>query len=110
MRTFSRTAGVDFSVFPRMLGKIKVHALFAHFGGSGGENAAERAQVFPQGGSTITQQLVRGYFLQKLTSTKNQQYTATSGRFPARSGLRDRCARRKQNAAESGGNASLVVD
>ena len=28
---FSR-AGVDFSVFPRMLGKTNVHALFAHFG------------------------------------------------------------------------------
>jgi len=79
---FFSHAGVDFSVFPRMLGKIKVHALFAHFGGSGGENAAERAQVFPQGGSTITQQLVRGYFLQKLTSTKTSNTLQHQGVFP----------------------------
>jgi penicillin-binding protein 1A len=62
---------VDYSVFPRLLGKINIHALMPRFGGSGGENAAERAAVFPQGGSTITQQLVRGYFLQNLISTKN---------------------------------------
>jgi len=33
-------AGVDFSVFPRMLGKTNVRALCAHIGGTGGENAA----------------------------------------------------------------------
>ena len=79
---FFSHAGVDFSVFPRMLGKIKVHGLFAHFGSSGGENAAERAQVFPQGGSTITQQLVRGYFLQRLTSTKTSNTVQHQGVFP----------------------------
>ncbi|HTF25663.1 MAG TPA: transglycosylase domain-containing protein [Candidatus Limnocylindria bacterium] len=47
---FFSHAGVDFSVFPRMLGKTNVHALFANVGGTGGENAAEHAQVFPQGG------------------------------------------------------------
>src|SRR6266481_9081346 len=82
MRTFSRTRVWIFPSFPRMLGKIKVHALFAHFGGSGGENAAERAQVFPQGGSTITQQLVRGFFLQKLTSTKNSNTLQHEGLLP----------------------------
>jgi penicillin-binding protein 1A len=74
-------SGVDFSVFPRLFGKTNIHALIAHPGGSGGENSAERAKVFPQGGSTITQQLVRGYFLQKLTSTKNSSTPQHLGFF-----------------------------
>jgi penicillin-binding protein 1A len=68
---FFSHAGVDYSVFPRLFGKINLRALMPRFGGSGGENVGERTAVFPQGGSTITQQLVRGYFLQQLISTKN---------------------------------------
>lgn len=68
---FFSHSGVDYSVFPRLLSKTNIHALIAHVERSDGENAAERAPVFPQGGSTITQQLVRGYFLQELTGTKN---------------------------------------
>ncbi len=106
---FFSHAGVDFSVFPRMLGKTNVHALFAHVGGTGGENAAEHAQVFPQGGSTITEQLVRGYFLQKLKSTKTSNTLQHQG-LCAHVLAFDRCAGREQIVAESGGNASLVVD
>jgi len=68
---FFAHSGVDYSVFPRLLSKTNIHALLARAVGSKGANAAQRAPVFPQGGSTITQQLVRGYFLQELTSTKN---------------------------------------
>ena len=38
--------------------------------------------MFPQGGSTITQQLVRGYFLQKLTSTEKNNTLQHSGILP----------------------------
>jgi len=68
---FFSHSGVDYSVFPRLLSKTNLRALIARPGSPHGKNAAERASVFPQGGSTITQQLVRGYFLQELTSTKN---------------------------------------
>jgi penicillin-binding protein 1A len=68
---FFSHAGVDYSVFPRLLSKTNIRALIARAGGSSGGNTAERAPVFPQGGSTITQQLVRGFFLQKLTNAKN---------------------------------------
>jgi penicillin-binding protein 1A len=79
---FFSHAGVDYSVFPRLLGKANLHALFRHAGGSGGEGVTERASVFPQGGSTLTQQLVRGYFLQKLTSTKSSTTLQHEGFLP----------------------------
>jgi penicillin-binding protein 1A len=68
---FFAHSGVDYSVFPRLLCKTNFHALIGRTGSSNRQNPAGRANVFPQGGSTITQQLVRGYFLQDLTSTKN---------------------------------------
>lgn len=79
---FFSHAGVDYSVFPRLLSKINIHALTVHARGSNGEIAAERAPVFPQGGSTITQQLVRGFFLQKLTSAKKSNTLQHDGLLP----------------------------
>src|SRR5712664_1164810 len=46
----------------------------------------------------------------KTYNHENQQYTSTRRAFPARSGLRHRCAGREQSLAESRGNATLVVD
>ena len=74
--------GVDYSVFLRMLAKTNVRALMARLKGSDGKNASERGLVFPQGGSTITQQLVRGYFLQQLTSTENSNTAQHDGLLP----------------------------
>jgi membrane peptidoglycan carboxypeptidase len=50
--------------------------------GSDRENASARPDVFPQGGSTITQELVRGYFLQKRTSAENNNTFLHPGIFP----------------------------
>lgn len=54
-RFFSHN-GVDYLSLPRVLGKARV--------GSG-------SAMFPQGGSTITQQLVRGLFLRPQTAVEN---------------------------------------
>src|SRR5713226_9781227 len=79
---FFSHAGVDYSVFPRLLGKTNFRALLFRRGGPNRENAREPWVAFPQGGSTITQQLVRGYFLQRLTSTKTSNTLQHQGLFP----------------------------
>jgi len=76
---FFSHAGVDYSVFPRLLAKTNLRALLPRAGSA--NNAAERASLFPQGGSTITQQLVRGYFLQNLVSAKNSNTLQHHGLF-----------------------------
>jgi penicillin-binding protein 1A len=53
-RFFSHN-GVDYYSLPRVVSKIRLR----------------HEEMFPQGGSTITQQLVRGVFLQNLTSKEN---------------------------------------
>jgi penicillin-binding protein 1A len=80
-RNFFSHWGVDYSVFPRLFSKTNVHALIARIEGSYGGNAAS-VPVFPQGGSTITQQLVRGYFLQTLMSTKSSNTLQHRGLLP----------------------------
>jgi penicillin-binding protein 1A len=79
---FFTHSGVDGSVFLRLLAKTNIRALFAHFTSFDREAASKRPSVFPQGGSTITQQLVRGYFLQKLSSTKNSNSLQHEGLLP----------------------------
>ena len=52
-KRFFRHDGLDFASLPRVLSKARLPA------------------VFPQGGSTITQQLVRGYFLQPMLAREH---------------------------------------
>jgi penicillin-binding protein 1A len=70
-KNFFSHGGVDYSRIPRVLGKVRIAALLARLIGLGQQDEGNSPAMFPQGGSTITQQLVRGHFLQHLTVFQN---------------------------------------
>jgi penicillin-binding protein 1A len=65
-KNFFSHSGVEYRVLPRVVYKTAVHSLAAWW--RGGIDFRLR---FPQGGSTLTQQLVRGYFLRDRSSREN---------------------------------------
>ena len=64
-RNFFSHSGVEYRSLPRVVQKSAQHSLAAWWSGE------ELRPRFPQGGSTITQQLVRCYFLHDLTVREN---------------------------------------
>jgi membrane peptidoglycan carboxypeptidase len=68
---FFSHSGVDYSGFVRVLCKIRLGNLIGRFTRMGSRDAANNSAIFPQGGSTITQQLVRGYFLKAMMAQEN---------------------------------------
>jgi penicillin-binding protein 1A len=74
--------GVDYFSIPRVLGKVRVGALVKRIAAGGGHDSASGRAIFPQGGSTITQQLVRGDFLQRQTSQENSHQLRNLGLVP----------------------------
>lgn len=76
---FFSHSGVDYRVLPRVIQKTAARSLAEWWKGDG----TMRLRL-PQGGSTLTQQLVRGYFLQVLTSRTNQDAVFHAGLAPPR--------------------------
>jgi len=71
--------GVDYSSIPRVLSKLRITSLLGRLTKLGCRDVVNSSPIFPQGGSTITQQLVRGYFLQTITSQENSNQLRHSG-------------------------------
>jgi penicillin-binding protein 1A len=72
-RNFFSHSGVEYRSLPRVLQKSAAHSLAAWWRGDGFR------PIFPQGGSTLTQQLVRCYFLQDLTIRENSDILVDGG-------------------------------
>jgi penicillin-binding protein 1A len=77
-RFFSHS-GVDYRVLPRIVQKTAVRSMSEWWKGGHGFRL-----LLPQGGSTLTQQLVRGYFLQVLTSRTDRDAMFHAGLAPPR--------------------------
>ena len=74
--------GLDYLCLPRVLAKVRMSALMGRLATGGRHDNTSGRAIFPQGGSTITQQLVRGGFLQRQTSRENTYQLRSIGLVP----------------------------
>lgn len=71
--------GIDYLSLPRVMLKVRLGAWAARLATAGTRDNTPGRAIFPQGGSTITQQLVRGVFLQGQTSRENSYELRNAG-------------------------------
>ena len=82
-KAFFSHHGVDWTSLPRVLVKASWHSVAASWRASSKERRLRIVVVFPQGGSSITQQLVRGFFLSDLTRREGKEQLLAA-RLPMR--------------------------
>ena len=70
-KNFFSHGGVDYSRIPRVLEKVRIKTILTRLTRVGRADKAESLVMLRQGGSTITQQLVRAYYLRSLTDKEN---------------------------------------
>ncbi|MBZ5637194.1 MAG: penicillin-binding protein [Acidobacteriia bacterium] len=75
-KNFFSHSGVEYGALPRVVRATALHSLAAWWRGDGFRPR------FPQGGSTLTQQLVRSYFLQDLTIRESSDLPIGGGLTP----------------------------
>ena len=109
-KNFFSHNGIDYFGFVRVVCKLKVLNLLGRLTKMGKRDAANRAAIFPQGGSTITQQLVRGYFLKTMTAQENGGPLRHQQGVARALSSRGRRANRQHAVPEAGGDPALVVD
>ena len=107
-RFFSHN-GIDYLSLPRVLGRVRLGMLVWRLARGGRHDEIRGSDLFLQGGSTITQQLVRGNFLGGVTARENSYELRPTGLAARGAVVGHRRTQRQRAGPEARGNTALVL-